>query len=169
MYPKTAFCSCVVSYMKHFRLSSVDAACSDHEQLQEDEEWRDDEAEPQVFGLLLLGQLLAQQNLAHQLQAKHCQHPEEPQHSQSLLVLLVKSDGHDGCEVRAEAVCGEQWDEHQPPTQPGGEHVDSQGDQHTEDQQSQQVEEEFEGSEAQPLDQLPEGEQHDGGRRGRSD
>lgn len=69
--PKAAFCFYVVSQMKHFSSSSVDTARSYHEQLQEDEKRRDDEAEPQVFGLLLLGQLLAQQNFTHQLQAEH--------------------------------------------------------------------------------------------------
>lgn len=150
--------SCVVSDVKALPL--IDPARSDHQQLQQDEQWRDDEAEPQVSGLFLLGELLAQQNLTDQLQAEHRQHPEEPQHRQPLLVLLVQTDGHDGREVGAEAVGGEQRDEHQPPAQRGGKHIGSQSDQHAEDQQSQQVEEEFEGSEAQPLDQFPQGEQH---------
>lgn len=117
-------------------LSSVDTARSYHQQLQQDEQRRDNETKPEVSGLLLLRQLLAQQHLAHQLQAEHRQHPEEPQHRQTLLILLVEPDGHNGCEVGAEAVSGEQRDEHQPPAQCGGEHVGSQSNQHAEDQQS---------------------------------
>lgn len=134
------------------RLSSVDAARSYHQQLQQDEQRRHDEAEPQVSGLLLLRQLLAQQHLAHQLQAEHRQHPEEPQHGEPLLVLLVEADGHDGREVGAEAVGGKQRHEHQPPAQRRGEHVGPQSDQHAEGQKGQQVEEEFKGGKAQPLD-----------------
>lgn len=135
---KIALCSCFgdVNAQPLICLSSVDTARSYHQQLQQDEQRWDDEAKPQVSGLLLLRQLLAQQYLANQLQAEHRQHPEEPQHCQPLLILLVEPDGHDGCEIGAEAVGREQRDEHQPPAQRGGEHVGSQSNQHAEDQQS---------------------------------
>lgn len=145
---------------KHCLISSVNTTCSDHKQLEQDEQWWHNEAKPQISGLLLLRQLLAEQHLTDQLQTEHSEHPEETQDCQALLVLLVKTDGYDGCEVCAEAVGSKQWDKHHPPAQRRTGHVSSYSNQHAEYQQCQQVEKEFKSGKAQPLDQFPQGEQH---------
>lgn len=113
-------------------LSSINTTCSDHQQLEQDEQRWHNEAKPQIPGLLLLSQLLAEQHLTHQLQAEHCHHPEKTEHCQTLLILLIKTDGYDGREVCAEAVSSKQWDKHQPPAQRRSEHVSSESHQHAE-------------------------------------
>lgn len=136
----------------------INAACTDHEQLQEDEKRRDDEAEERVTRRLLLGQFLAKQHLAHQLETEYGEHPEQTQHGQTLLSFLIQADGDDGREVGAETVCSKQRNEHQPPAH--GQHVHMQGHKHAEHQQRSKVEEELEGGKAEPLDQLTQREKH---------
>lgn len=137
----------------------INAACTNHEQLQEDEKWRHDEAIERVTCLLVLCQFLAKQHLTHQFEAEHGEHPKQTQHSQPLLTFLIQADGDNGCEVGAEAVCGKQRHEHKPPAQVN-QQVHAQSHKHAEYQQSGKVEEELEGGKAEPLDQLTQREKH---------
>lgn len=139
---------------------SVDTASADHEQLQQDEDGRDDEAEPELPCLFLLCELLAKEDLANQLQTEHGEDPQQPQHGQPSVAFLVQADGHDGGEVGAEAVSGKERHEDQPPAQAQGKHVNVQRHQHAKDQKRAKVHEELKGGKAQPLDQLPQREQH---------
>lgn len=137
----------------------IHTACADHEQLQEDEQWRDYEAEEQVTRMIDVSQFLAKQHLTHQLEAEDGEHPEQTQNRQPLLAFLIQADGDDGREVGAEAVCGEQRHEHQPPIQ-GGHPVHMHSHEHAEYKQRAKVEEKLEGGKAEPLNQLTQREQH---------
>lgn len=57
----------------------VDATGTNHEQLQENEDRRRDQAKPELSSLL--HQLLAQQHLKDELEAENREDPEEAQHS----------------------------------------------------------------------------------------
>lgn len=139
---------------------SVDAAGANHEQLQQDEDRRHDEAVPELARLLC--QLLAQQHLEDELEAEQGEDPEEAQHGQALLAVLEQAHRHDGREVGAQPVSRKEGHEDHPPRQrrARARAVHLQHEQHGGGQQRQPVQQQLEGREAEPLHQLPQREQH---------